>query len=106
MDVMLFHEHGAPDRQYICDGPAPAGLQGYMNYIKSSIYSFVKREIERKKGTPEEIMAYFTKEYALGPDFFKDFSMEKIAEQNSLVKDRNCPGRSEGAENESPVCDV
>ena len=86
MDVMLFHEHGAPDRQYICDGPAPAGLQGYMNYIKSSIYSFVKREIERKKGTPEEIMAYFTKEYALGPDFFKDFSMEKIAEQNSLER--------------------
>jgi len=86
MDVMLFHEHGAPDRQYICDGPAPAGLQGYMNYIKSSIYSFVKREIERKKGTPEEIMAYFTKEYALGSDFFKDFSMEKIAEQNSLER--------------------
>ena len=85
MDVMLFHEHGAPDRQYICDGPAPAGLQGYMNYIKSSIYSFVKREIERKKGTPEEIMAYFTKEYALGSDFFKD-SMEKIAEQNSLER--------------------
>ena len=83
MDVMLFHEHGAPDRQYICDGPAPAGLQGY---IKSSIYSFVKREIERKKGTPEEIMAYFTKEYALGSDFFKDFSMEKIAEQNSLER--------------------
>ena len=31
-------------------------------------------------------MAYFTKEYALGPDFFKDFSMEKIAEQNSLER--------------------
>ena len=46
----------------------------------------MKREIERKKGTPEEIMAYFTKEYALGPDFFKDFSMEKIAEQNSLER--------------------
>lgn len=86
IDVMLFHEHGAPGRQYICDGPAPSGLEACMEYIRSSIYSFVKEEIEKKKGNPEEIMAYFIKAYALEPDFFKDFSMEKIAEQSALER--------------------
>lgn len=32
VDIMLFHEHGSPERQYICDIPAPNGLQGYMDY--------------------------------------------------------------------------
>ena len=31
LDVMLFHEHGAPGiKQYICEGPAPVGINGYV----------------------------------------------------------------------------
>lgn len=84
VDIMLFHEHGAPQRQYICDGPAPRGLKSCMEYVESAIFSYVKREIERKKGTPEEIMEHFIREYALAPDFFRNFSIEKIAEKDSL----------------------
>lgn len=86
IDLMLFHEHGAPQRQYICDGPAPRGLKNCMEYVESAIFSLVKREIERKKGTPEEIMEHFIREYALAPDFFRNFSMEKIAEKDALER--------------------
>lgn len=86
VDLMLFHEHGAPQRQYICDGPAPRGLKSCMAYVESAIFSFVKREIERKKGTPEEIMEHFIREYALAPDFFRNFSMEKVAEKDALER--------------------
>ena len=88
VDIMLFHEHGSPERQYICDIPAPNGLQGYMDYIKSSLYSTVKQEIEKKKGSPEEIKAYFIKKYALRPDFFNDFSMEEISRNDSLEREK------------------
>lgn len=83
-DVMLFHEHGAPAQQYISPVPAPSGLKGYMNFIKSSIYSIVKQDVRKKKGTPEEIMAYFTQKYALGADFFNDFSLEDVTRKDSL----------------------
>ena len=45
LDVMLFHEHGAPDQQYICEGPAPVGMNGYVKGIKAAIYNEVRKEV-------------------------------------------------------------
>lgn len=72
LDVMLFHEHGAPDRQYICEGPAPAGMKAYAEGIKAAVYAKVREEIGKGKGTPEEIQDYFSRKYGLEKHFFND----------------------------------
>lgn len=70
LDVMLFHEHGAPGWQYICDVPAPGSMAGYVGSLRTYLYSKVRQEIKRGKGTPEEITAYFARQYDLNPSFF------------------------------------
>ena len=72
LDVMLFHEHGAPDQQYICEGPAPVGMNGYVKGIKAAIYNEVRKEVRKGKGTPEEIQEYFIQEYELEKQGFEE----------------------------------
>lgn len=85
LDVMLFHEHGAPDQQYICEGPAPVGMNAYVNGIKAALYAEVRREIKKGKGTPEEIVDYFAEEYELEKHFFDDLNNPELLEADSVA---------------------
>lgn len=85
LDVMLFHEHGAPDQQYICEGPAPVGMNGYVKGIKAAIYNEVRKEVRKGKGTPEEIQDYFIQEYDLEKHFFDDLYHPELLKADSIA---------------------
>lgn len=74
LDLMIFHEHGAPEMQYINNYSFEGNTfeNRYKNF-KSDIYSYMRRTIARKKATKEELMADLMKEYALKESFFDDF---------------------------------
>ncbi len=88
LDLLLLHEHGAPDRQYIGEEPAPSGMAEYVQGIKAALYAEVRREIEKGRGTPEEIRDYFIEHYRLDPHFFDALDQPGWQEADSLARAR------------------
>lgn len=83
IDLFMFHEHGAPDTQYINGSKPAVDDKSRFELFKNSIYSRVRRAI--RKGNPEdEVIEAFSKEYSLNADFFKDFNNPEYWSNDSI----------------------
>lgn len=81
-DVFMFHEHGGPTTQYINGYGETNKMDSRLRLFKSGVYSGVRRAI--RKGNPEdEVIEAFAKEYALTPEFFKDFHNAEMVARDS-----------------------
>ena len=84
IDLFMFHEHGAPTTQYINGSVLGTSDRTRIDRIKISLYSRAKRAIA--KGNPEdEVIAAFTQEYNLLPDFFADFNNDEYWKADSIA---------------------
>lgn len=83
IDVFMFHEHGAPDTQYINGFGDANNLPDRLRFFKRGIYSRVKRAIRR--GNPrDEVIEAFSKEYNLTPAFFSQLDDPSLDVQDSI----------------------
>lgn len=86
LDVMLFHEHGSPDKQHICDSQGEV-MDMTSNYesVKSDIYFKMMRELKKGIKLPADIYASYRKEYGLDTSFFRNLNASQIEIQDSTI---------------------
>lgn len=74
VDIMLFNEHGSPDKQHISGDGQIDSFDARLDALRSTVYSAIRRE-ERKgeKGDVEGAKAYFKKRYHLTDKFFEEY---------------------------------
>ncbi len=83
MDLMFFHEHGTPDRQYLTAIPYSEGAEAYHDAAKRVF----RRSLQRIKSPEEreEAMEKWIEHYRIAPAWFADaFSKEKMEEDSLL----------------------
>ncbi|MDY3980020.1 MAG: HEAT repeat domain-containing protein [Tidjanibacter sp.] len=73
VDYFQFSEHGAPDTQYIADGPTGHSLKSDLEMLKKSL----RRYYARYKGTPdeEEFLKECETEFGMPREIFSDSEM-------------------------------
>ena len=74
VDIMLFNEHGSPDKQHISGSGQIDSFDARLDALRSTVYSAIRRE-ERKgeKGDVEGAKAYFKERYHLTDKFFEAY---------------------------------
>ena len=84
IDIFMFHEHGGPTTQYINEsGVGTSETTRYEN-IRKTLYRNIKRAMA--KGTPkEEVIATFSEQYSLNPEFFKEFDNPEYWRKDSIA---------------------
>lgn len=82
-DLFMFHEHGGPTTQYINGYGEAENAEQRLHFLKSGIYSRVKRAI--KKGNPtDEVIEAFSKAYNLTPEFFAQLNDPEFNKTDSI----------------------
>lgn len=74
VDIMLFNEHGSPDKQHISGDGQIDSFDARLDALRSTVYSAIRRE-ERKgeNGDVEGAKAYFKERYHLTDKFFEEY---------------------------------
>lgn len=74
VDIMLFNEHGSPDKQHISGEGQIDSFNARLEALRHTVYSAIRRE-ERKgeKGDVEGAKAYFKERYHLTDKFFEEY---------------------------------
>lgn len=84
VDLMLFHEHGTPDRQYITGYPPAYDDDAYYENGKMSVRQYL-RHIERiSTMTEEEAKAKLIKEYGIDTTWFEGVRDSAFIAKDSL----------------------
>ena len=74
VDIMLFNEHGSPDKQHISGSGQIDTFDGRLEALRYTVYSAIRRE-ERKgeKGDVAGAKEYFKERYHLTDKFFEEY---------------------------------
>ncbi len=74
VDIMLFNEHGSPDKQHISGEGQIESFNARLEALRYTVFSAIRRE-ERKgeKGDVEGAKAYFKERYHLTDKFFEEY---------------------------------
>ena len=73
VDVMLFNEHGSPDKQHL-DGEDPVeGFERRAKALRDEVYYYLRREQRKENGDLPGAKAYFKEKYRLTDKFFEEF---------------------------------
>ena len=74
LDIMLFNEHGSPDKQHISGEGQIDSFDERLEALRYYVYSAIRRE-ERKdeKGDVEGAKAYFKERFHLTDKFFEEY---------------------------------
>lgn len=73
VDIMLFNEHGSPDKQHI-SGEMPAeSYSERAEAFRNNIYYMLAREKRKPDGDLSGAVEYFSKKYGLSEKFFEPF---------------------------------
>ena len=74
VDIMLFNEHGSPDKQHISGEGQIDSFDERLEALRYTVYSAIRRE-ERKgeQGDVEGAKAYFKERYHLTDKFFEEY---------------------------------
>ena len=83
VDVMLFNEHGSPDKQHL-DGEEPIeGFDRRAKALRDEVYYYLRREQRKENGDVPGAKTYFKEKYRLTDKFFEEFdNPTKKQEQN------------------------
>ena len=83
VDVMLFNEHGSPDKQHL-DGEEPIeGFDRRAEALRSEVYYYLRREQRKENGDVVGAKAYFKDKYRLTDKFFEEFDNPTPKEQKN-----------------------
>lgn len=83
LDIVLFHEHGVPDRQYLSDNPPINGIGAYYDDARRRIRSAVETQVHYGHGEEEAIAALKLK-HDLDDSWFEGLHDPAVAEADSL----------------------
>lgn len=73
VDVMLFNEHGSPDKQHL-DGEEPIeGFERRAKALRDEVYYYLRREQRKENGDVAGAKEYFKEKYRLTDKFFEEF---------------------------------
>lgn len=73
VDVMLFNEHGSPDKQHISAESEPETFEDRAAALRSEIYYMLAREKRKADGDVAGAVEYFKEKYRLTDKFFEEF---------------------------------
>ncbi len=73
VDVMLFNEHGSPDKQHISGTGDPDTYDGRAEALRTEIYYMLNREKRKADGDVPGAVEYFKEKYRLTDKFFEEF---------------------------------
>lgn len=83
LDLMLFHEHGTPERQYLSGIPSSDNMDDYYESGKRAARSMVRSNVRYGK-TPEEAMAYVMEKFGLDSTWVCDAFDPEVMKADSL----------------------
>lgn len=84
IDLMIFHEHGTPDRQYLSATPETSDFRSHIETVKYSLRDLMRRTVERK-GNKSELYAKYSQNYGIDSTWFAGWDdSEKIREDSLL----------------------
>ena len=73
VDLMIFNEHGSPDKQHL-DGEEPIeGFERRAAALRDEVYYYLKREQRKENGDVAGAKEYFKEKYRLTDKFFEEF---------------------------------
>lgn len=73
VDVMIFNEHGSPDKQHL-DGEEPIeGFDRRAMALRDEVYYYLRREQRKENGDVAGAKEYFKEKYGLTDKFFEEF---------------------------------
>ena len=73
VDLMIFNEHGSPDKQHL-DGEEPIeGFDRRAAALRDEVYYYLKREQRKENGDVAGAKEYFKEKYRLTDKFFEEF---------------------------------
>ena len=73
VDVMIFNEHGSPDKQHL-DGEEPIeGFDRRAEALRDEVYYYLRREQRKEGGDVAGAKEYFKEKYRLTDKFFEEF---------------------------------
>ena len=88
VDVMLFNEHGSPDKQHL-DGEEPIeGFERRAEALRQEVYYYLKREQRKENGDVAGAKEYFKEKYRLTDKFFEEFdnpTQKEASNEDDLV---------------------
>lgn len=73
VDVMLFNEHGSPDKQHVSAEGEPETFEARAEALRSEIYYMLAREKRKPDGDVAGAVEYFKERYRLTDKFFEEF---------------------------------
>ena len=83
VDVMLFNEHGSPDKQHL-DGEEPIeGFERRAKALRDEVYYYLRREQRKENGDLPGAKAYFKEKYGLTDKFFEEFDNPSQKDENN-----------------------
>lgn len=84
VDVMIFNEHGSPDKQHL-DGSEPIeGFDRRAEALRDEVYYYLKREQRKENGDVAGAKEYFKEKYRLTDKFFEEFDNPTPKEKKNI----------------------
>jgi len=84
LDMVLFHEHGIPNRQYLTGQPLAEDMNSFYELGKLNARSYFRRLVNRGK-TREEAIAEIQKSYGIDTSWFVNAFDPEIIKADSLA---------------------
>lgn len=83
LDLVLFHEHGVPERQYLTDIPEPEDIDGYYTDARYRLRRQLRTAAGRGQDT-EALKAEYIKKYGIPSAWLEDWDDPKYEVEDSL----------------------
>ena len=84
VDVMIFNEHGSPDKQHL-DGADPIeGFEPRVKALRDEVYYYLRREQRKENGDVAGAKEYFKEKYRLTDKFFEEFDNPTPKEEKDI----------------------
>ncbi|MCK9624844.1 MAG: hypothetical protein M0R23_00040 [Bacteroidales bacterium] len=84
VDLMLFHEHGMPERQYLTGNPPALDEDANYENGKRAVREYMRNVERRSTMTFKEAKDNLTNKYGIDSTWFEGISDPKVIEQDSL----------------------
>lgn len=83
IDLMIFHEHGTPDRQYLSASPETTDFRSHIDAVKYYLRDWIRRHTRRGKAA-SEVYAQAEKMYDIDSTWFAGWDDPKVVAEDSL----------------------
>lgn len=84
LDMMIFHEHGTPERQYLSATPQSLDYEQHMEYLKREVRLKIRHDMKKGENYRQQ-MAKWSKEYQVDTSWWSGVNSPEWLEKDSLT---------------------